>query len=137
MKFLFMILGFLFLGLGSIGIVLPMLPSTPFFIAAAFCFAKSSEKLHRWFLSTKLYKKHLDSFVRDRTMTIKTKASILTSVTILLSICFLLLKQVPVARFIIFTVWVCHVFYFIFRIRTAAPGGGTENLEPDKEKEKD
>ena len=138
MKYIFMILGFLFMGLGSVGIALPMLPTTPFFIAAAFCFAKSSDKLHRWFLSTKLYRKHLESFVKDRTMTMKTKASILTSVTILMGTCFLLLEQIPVARLIIFIIWVCHVLYFIFRVRTAAAAtDGNNNFERDTEEKND
>lgn len=118
MRKLFGILGFLFLGLGAIGIVLPLLPTTPFFILSAFCFAKSSKKLNDWFLSTSLYKKHLNSFVKDKTLTIKAKISILSSITVLMSICFLLMKHVPVGRLIIVIVWICHVLYFLFRVRT-------------------
>ena len=43
--------------LGGIGAVVPLLPSFPFLLLAAFCFAKSSERLHSWFISTNLYKK--------------------------------------------------------------------------------
>lgn len=118
MKIIYMVLGFLFLGLGAVGIVLPMVPTTPFFIASAFCFAKSSRRLHDWFLSTELYQKQLDSFVNEKTMTIKTKISILATVTILMGICFLLLKQMPAARIILVIVWICHVLYFLFRVKT-------------------
>ena len=63
-----MILGFLCLGLGTVGIVLPILPTVPFYMATVFCFAKSSDRLDRWFLGTQLYKKHLENFVEKKTM---------------------------------------------------------------------
>ena len=64
-KIFWIVLGFLCLGFGTIGIVLPILPTVPFYMATLFCFAKSSERLHSWFIGTQLYKKHLDSFVRS------------------------------------------------------------------------
>ena len=49
-------IGILCLGFGTVGIVLPILPTVPFYMATLFCFAKSSERLHSWFLGTNLYK---------------------------------------------------------------------------------
>ena len=72
-KILFIIFGCLCFSLGTVGVILPILPSTPFYLATLFFFANSSEKLHRWFLGTKLYKKHLESFVKKRGMLMKTK----------------------------------------------------------------
>ncbi|MFQ9087372.1 MAG: YbaN family protein [Roseburia sp.] len=54
---LFLSLGFLCLILGSIGIVLPLLPTVPFYLVTVFCFARSSEKLYDWFTHTSMYKK--------------------------------------------------------------------------------
>ena len=65
-RLIFLILGCLCLGLSCVGIVLPILPTVPFFLATVFCFANSSENLHNWFQGTKLYKNHLDSFVKKK-----------------------------------------------------------------------
>ena len=117
-KAFFVVLGCLSLGLGAVGAVLPILPTVPFLMLAAFCFAKSSEKLHNWFISTKLYKKNLESFVQGKGMTMKTKIRIMVTVTILMSIGFIMMHAVPVGRIILSIVWLFHVLYFIFGIKT-------------------
>lgn len=117
-KAFFIVLGCLSLGLGVVGAVLPILPTVPFLMLAAFCFAKSSEKLHNWFISTKLYKKNLESFVQGKGMAMKTKIRIMVMVTILMSIGFIMMHAVPVGRIILGFVWIFHVLYFIFGIRT-------------------
>ena len=53
---LYAVAGIVCTGLGALGVALPILPTTPFLLAAAFCFARSSEKLDKWFQSTNLYK---------------------------------------------------------------------------------
>ncbi len=117
-KAFFVVLGCLSLGLGAVGAVLPILPTVPFLMLATFCFAKSSEKLHNWFVSTKLYKKNLESFVQGKGMTMKTKIRIMSTVTILMGIGFIMMHAVPVGRIILAIVWLFHVLYFIFGIKT-------------------
>ncbi len=117
-KVFFVILGCLGLGLGALGAVLPLLPAFPFLMLAAFCFAKSSEKLHNWFTSTRLYKKNLERFVQGKGMTVKTKVRIMLTVTILMSIGFIMMHAVPVGRIVLGIVWLFHVLYFIFGIKT-------------------
>jgi len=109
-------LGFVSIGLGCIGIVLPVLPTTPFLLLAVFLFAKGSERFHRWFLATGLYKKYLEDFVATRTMTLAAKVKVLTIVTILLAIGFWFS---PVfAKIILLIVALGHYGYFIFGIKT-------------------
>jgi len=120
-KLLFIILGFTFLSLGGVGTVLPMLPTTPFVLLAAICFGKSSERLHTWFLSTRFYRKNLESFVQQRGMLVKTKLSLLSAVTLFMGISFLtmILFSAPLfARIALAVVWLCHILYFGFKVKT-------------------
>ena len=136
-RLIFLILGCLCLGLGCVGIVLPILPTVPFLLATVFCFANSSEKLHNWFLGTKLYKKHLDSFVKKKGMTASTKASILLSVTLLMAVGFFLMarKGLTVPSVILAVVWLCHLVYFLFGVKTLRAGevGAANALEEPSE----
>lgn len=118
MKIIFAVFGFVFLGLGVIGIVLPMIPTTPFIMISAFCFAKSSKKLNDWFLSTKIYKKYFEQFINKKAMTVKTKLTVMISITSLLCISFIIMKNVLMAQIVIAIVWICHIIYFMFRIQT-------------------
>ena len=65
-KIFWIILGFIGFGIGTIGVVVPLLPSFPFYMLTLFAFAKSSDRLHQWFMSTDLYKKNLESFVKKK-----------------------------------------------------------------------
>ncbi|MCI8718232.1 MAG: YbaN family protein [Lachnospiraceae bacterium] len=119
-KLLFLILGCLCLGLGCIGIVLPILPTVPFFLVTVICFANSSQKLHDWFIHTKMYQKHLESFVKKKGMTARTKAGIIISVTLLMGFGFtiMLLKGIYIPCMILAFVWLSHIVYFVFGVKT-------------------
>ena len=110
--------GFLFFALGMVGVVLPILPTTPFILVAAFCFARSSERLNSWFKSTKLYKQVLEGYVTKRSMTLKAKLTILVPVTALLAIGFALMGNVPIGRIVLAIVWIGHIIYFGFVVKT-------------------
>lgn len=119
-QIIFLIIGCLSLALGCVGIVLPILPTVPFFLLTVFCFANSSQKLHDWFIGTQMYKKHFESFVQKKGMTVRTKATILTSVTALMAVGFVLMlrKGIIVPCVILAVVWVCHLVYFLFGVKT-------------------
>lgn len=122
-KAMYLILGLIGLGLGAVGAVVPMLPSFPFLLLAAFGFGKSSQKLHTWFIGTKLYKENLESYVAGKGMTRKTKMRIMITVTILMSIGFVMMHAVTVGRIVLVCVWVFHVLYFVFGVKTIPVGG--------------
>lgn len=118
MRIVYLIGGFIGLGLGALGAALPLLPAFPFLMLAAFCFAKSSQRLHNWFIGTKLYKNNLESFVKGQGMTWKTKIRIMVLLTLTMSIGFVMMDAVPVGRVILACVWVFHIFLFCFGIKT-------------------
>lgn len=122
-KILYIVIGCIGLGLGAVGSVLPMLPAFPFLLLAAFCFGKSSEKLHRWFIGTKLYKNNLETYVKGQGMTWRTKIKIMIMVTILMSIGFtmMLLKTLYIPCAILCGVWVFHIVYFVLCVKTIKP----------------
>lgn len=117
-KIVYIVLGCLGVGLGAVGAVLPILPTFPFLLLAAFCFGKSSEKLHTWFIGTKLYKNNLESYVQGKGMTRKTKIRIIATVTALMTVGFILMHRVPVGRIALACVWVFHIIYFVFGVKT-------------------
>ena len=123
-KILYVVLGCAGVALGAVGAVLPLLPAFPFLLFAAFCFARSSEKLNRWFTGTKLYKNNLESYVKGKGMTRKTKVKIMVTVTLLMSVGFLMMDQVPVGRTVLACVWVFHVLYFMMGVRSIQAGEG-------------
>jgi len=122
-KILWMILGCVGLGLGTVGTVLPILPTVPFLLLAAFSFAKSSERLHNWFKSTKLYKDNLEDYVAGRGMTFKTKLRIMITVTLLMSVGFVMMgaKGITVGCIVLGCVWIFHIVYFCFCVKTSKP----------------
>ena len=117
-KILFIVLGCIGLGLGAVGAVVPLLPAFPFLLLAAYSFARSSERLHSWFINTKLYKNNLENYVKGKGMTKRTKVRIMITVTVLMTFGFVMMHQVPVGRIVLAAVWLFHIFYFVFGVKT-------------------
>ena len=113
----FMLLAFLFLSLGIIGVMIPILPTTPFLLVATFFFAKGSPKFNRWFLSTKLYKNHLEDFIKTRAMTLKKKLWIVIPVSMMLLITAYLMGEATIRLFILSLILFIF-YYFTYRIKT-------------------
>ena len=112
-NYLLLVLGWVCIGLGILGAVLPLLPSTVFFIIAAWCFSKSSERFHNWLMNHPLWGKSLRNFVENRGMPVLSKVisisvlfiSIIASIYFFarhpLLICFLLSVAFGVSAYII------------------------------------
>ena len=116
-KLLWLMIGIVSMVLGAIGVVLPVLPTTPFLLLASFCFAKGSDRFHKWFIGTKLYKKHLESFFTSRSMTLKTKLCILLPASAMLILAMLAMSNIYGRVFNVFLI-IFKYIYFFTRIET-------------------
>lgn len=119
-RIIFVGLGCVSLALAVIGVVLPILPTVPFLALAAFCFAKSSDRLNNWLINTKFYQNNLADFKAGKGMTVKTKVRILATVTLVMAIGLIamLMKGIIVGSIILSVVWLGHIYYFGFKVKT-------------------
>jgi uncharacterized protein len=90
-KAFFTVMGTLFLGLGAIGIVLPLLPTTPFLLLSAACYLNGSERMHRWLLGNRLFGSYIKNYREGKGMSARGKIFTLTLLwaTILYSAVFM------------------------------------------------
>ncbi len=117
-KIIYLIIGIIALVFGAIGAILPVLPTTPFLLISLYAFARSSPRFHKWFLGTGLYKDNLESLVKERGMTLKAKIRAMITITLLMTLAFILMRNVMIGRIILLFIWIFHLYYFIFVVRT-------------------
>lgn len=117
MKIVYIIVGFISLGLGIIGAFLPVLPTVPFLLLASFCFSKGSTRFHNWFIGTTLYKNHLEDFEKSKSMTLKGKIGLLALSSTMLAFPIFITKN-DYLRFFLVLLVIFKYYYFIFKIKT-------------------
>ena len=117
---LFMMLGFIALVFGIAGTVLPVLPGGPFYLLAAYCFAKSSKRMEAWFKNTTIYEKYVLAFLQKKGMTKKEKIRINLTADffILLSVLYV---DILLVRIILIGLALYKHYYFIKKIETIHP----------------
>ncbi len=98
--------------LGSLGVVLPLLPTVPFLLLAAFCFARSSERLHIWLIDHPKFGPPIADWQRNGA--INRKAKILATVSIAAAFGISLILSIPLKFLLIQAVVLCCVLYFIW-----------------------
>lgn len=116
-KIIFVIVGFISLLLGIMGTVLPILPTVPFLLLASYCFARGSNKFEVWFKSSKIYKKYLENFILNKSMTLKQKIYISTFADIMIAFPLVILNNLYIKLFLIIVI-IFKYYYFIFKIKT-------------------
>lgn len=116
-KIIFVIVGAISLLLGIIGTVLPILPTVPFLLLTSYCFARGSNKFEVWFKSSKIYKKYLEDFILNKSMTLKQKIYISTFADIMIAFPLIILDNLYIKLFLIIII-IFKYYYFIFKIKT-------------------
>ncbi|HJL51813.1 MAG TPA: YbaN family protein [Arenicellales bacterium] len=77
------VLGFVFFGLAIIGVLLPIVPATPFLLLSAWFFARSSEKWHQWLLKSELFGFIVRNWEENRCISLRTKIVAITGMVVL------------------------------------------------------
>lgn len=87
---------------------------------AAFCFARSFERVDRWFKGTKLYQENLKDFAAGKGMTAKTKVRIMVTVTLLMTVALVAMgvKGIVAGCVVLGFIWAFHMVYFIWFVKT-------------------
>lgn len=102
--------GFTALALGSIGVVLPLLPTVPFVILAAFCFARSSPRLEAWLLDHHVFGLHIRNWRDRRAITKRGKRAAIAAFAVSIAVALIFLKMpwnlIPVAAALICGTWI-------------------------------
>lgn len=116
-KLLLVLLGIIFMGIGIVGIVIPVLPTTPFLILASICFVKGSNRFDIWFRNTKIYKNYAEDFINNRSMTLKRKIKLMFISDFMLAFPLIMVDSIYLRIFILLVI-IFKYYYFIFRIKT-------------------
>jgi hypothetical protein len=80
-RYFWMCLGFISLGMAYLGVILPGLPYSPFVVFAAYCFAKSSPRLHNWIMTHRIFGPFLNNWNTKRVYPLKLKFFMLASMS--------------------------------------------------------
>lgn len=92
-RHLLLLCGWIALGLGALGLVVPVLPTAPFVLLAAACFLRSSDRLHHWLVTHPLFGHHIEDFLAGRGLATRTKVVALA--TLWTSVLFSVVVFVP------------------------------------------
>ena len=117
-RYVFLAIGAISFALGTAGIVLPLLPTVPLYVLTLFCLARGSERFHNMFLESSLYQKTVGAYERDKALTLRTKLSILLSVSTIMAIGAYFSQDMPIALIVMAFVWISHVIALVFIVKT-------------------
>lgn len=122
-NYFYIILGSSFLGLGLIGIILPVVPTTPFLMLSCYCYGKGSQKFYIWLTNTSVYKNYAKDFIEYKQLTLKRKIGLLAFASTMLLFPLFILEGF--LKIMIIGIYCYLYYYFIFKIKTIYPSEDT------------
>ena len=117
-RYIFLTVGAISFVLGTAGIVIPLFPTVPFYMLTLFCLARGSERFHNMFLESSLYQKTVGAYERDKALTLRTKLSILLSVSTIMAVGAYFSQDMSIALIVMAFVWIGHVIALVFIVKT-------------------
>ena len=118
-KVIFNILGTIFVGLGIAGIILPLVPATPFLLLASACYLRGSERLHSWLMNHRLMGPYLRNFKEQRAMPLGAKVGTIALLWVSIAFSVATFDRLSVQLTLVFTA-ICTTTY-VLRLRTLRP----------------
>lgn len=126
-RFLWTTLGTLFLGIGIIGILLPILPTTPFLLLATACYLRGSARMHRWMMTNRYFGRQLGDYSEGRGVSRATKVVALVALWGLIGLSALSATENLVIRLILLAVAVAVTLHIItLKTKRGSPRGSSE-----------
>lgn len=100
-KIVYIVLGSISLGVGLLGVVIPVLPTTPFLLLTAFFYLRSSDRLYQWLIHHKLWGRHLNDYITYRAIKKSTKIASLLFLWFTLTVSMILVQRTMVTALLI------------------------------------
>ena len=113
-QLLYISLGTFFLGIGVIGIIIPILPTTPFLLLAAFFYVRSSKRFYDWLLNNRIFGNYIKCYIEGKGMTLKVKLFTLAFLWITISLTTIFVVDVLPVKLILLLVATAVSIHIIF-----------------------
>jgi uncharacterized protein len=113
-------LGFVFIGLGFAGVLLPLIPTTPFVLLAAYCFSRSSPRFYAWLLRHRVFGKLIRDWRAGRGIEMRTKVTAVVLIVVTIGSTAVFFVSSPLLRLMLLAIGVSVILFLL--TRRTAPG---------------
>lgn len=100
----FIAVGTIFLALGAVGILLPILPTTPFLLLSAACYYKGSEQMHRWMLNNRLFGNYIRNYKEGKGISLRAKAFTISLLWVVITYSALFMVNAIIVQIFLFII---------------------------------
>lgn len=111
MRMLFFSIGTVFLIIGLVGVFLPVLPTTPFILVTAACYARSSPRFYHWLMNHKVFGPYLRAWRDEKRIPLRAKILAFTMITVSITICIVFIIPVPAVKILLAVIAISVMIY--------------------------